>query len=138
MFPELIETPKRLKAKFKNIRFARSRLTGKILIFGTEKGLSVDNGEGYTDPSADLVQYLEERKQKEKPQRKSKTEPQDSVTQDTPDPHRIKLLNEEVINITTDDEMQQKCRDPCPGLCGANAECRVTNHNPICNLQARL
>ena len=28
--------------------------------------------------------------------------------------------------------MQQRCRDPCPGLCGANADCRVTNHNPIC------
>ena len=29
--------------------------------------------------------------------------------------------------------IEQKCRDPCPGLCGANAECRVTNHNPICS-----
>ena len=28
--------------------------------------------------------------------------------------------------------IQQQCRDPCPGLCGFNAECRVTNHNPIC------
>ena len=28
--------------------------------------------------------------------------------------------------------IQQECRDPCPGLCGNNSECRVTNHNPIC------
>ena len=27
----------------------------------------------------------------------------------------------------------QRCRDPCPGVCGENAECRVVNHNPICN-----
>lgn len=25
-----------------------------------------------------------------------------------------------------------KCRDPCPGSCGINAECRVFNHNPQC------
>ena len=25
-----------------------------------------------------------------------------------------------------------KCVDPCPGLCGVNAECRVTNHQPSC------
>jgi hypothetical protein len=25
-----------------------------------------------------------------------------------------------------------KCRDPCPGSCGVNAECRVQNHIPIC------
>lgn len=29
--------------------------------------------------------------------------------------------------------MQQKCRDPCPGLCGILAECSVTNHVPICS-----
>lgn len=28
---------------------------------------------------------------------------------------------------------QQKCRDPCPGVCGANAECSVINHLPTCN-----
>lgn len=28
--------------------------------------------------------------------------------------------------------IDQKCRDPCPGLCGVNAECEVVNHNPIC------
>ncbi|MCL4137510.1 UNVERIFIED_CONTAM: hypothetical protein GTU68_046077 [Idotea baltica] len=26
-----------------------------------------------------------------------------------------------------------KCIDPCPGLCGSNAECYVSNHRPICN-----
>ena len=25
-----------------------------------------------------------------------------------------------------------KCKDPCPGTCGRNAECQVINHNPIC------
>lgn len=28
---------------------------------------------------------------------------------------------------------QQKCRDPCPGVCGQNAECQVVNHLPNCN-----
>lgn len=28
-----------------------------------------------------------------------------------------------------------KCRDPCPGTCGLNARCQVTNHNPICSCQ---
>lgn len=27
----------------------------------------------------------------------------------------------------------QHCRDPCPGLCGSNAECSVTNHIPVCS-----
>lgn len=26
-----------------------------------------------------------------------------------------------------------KCVDPCPGVCGLNAECHVNNHIPICN-----
>ena len=26
----------------------------------------------------------------------------------------------------------QKCIDPCPGLCGINAFCRVRNHIPVC------
>lgn len=26
----------------------------------------------------------------------------------------------------------QKCRDPCPGVCGSNAECHVVNHSPSC------
>ena len=26
----------------------------------------------------------------------------------------------------------QRCQDPCPGLCGINAYCRVRNHVPIC------
>jgi hypothetical protein len=28
--------------------------------------------------------------------------------------------------------VQEKCRDPCPGSCGQNAECRVISHNPQC------
>lgn len=27
----------------------------------------------------------------------------------------------------------QRCKDPCPGTCGLNARCQVTNHNPICS-----
>lgn len=29
--------------------------------------------------------------------------------------------------------ISEKCRDPCPGSCGFNAECRVQNHIPICS-----
>ena len=28
--------------------------------------------------------------------------------------------------------VNQHCIDPCPGVCGFNAECRVINHNPVC------
>uniref|UniRef100_A0A182XBR0 EGF-like domain-containing protein n=1 Tax=Anopheles quadriannulatus TaxID=34691 RepID=A0A182XBR0_ANOQN len=28
--------------------------------------------------------------------------------------------------------MNNKCRDPCPGVCGLNAECVVQNHSPVC------
>ena len=28
--------------------------------------------------------------------------------------------------------MQQKCRDPCVGLCGLNAQCSVVNHQAVC------
>ena len=28
--------------------------------------------------------------------------------------------------------INQKCRDPCPGICGQNAECRVFSHTPMC------
>lgn len=28
--------------------------------------------------------------------------------------------------------INQKCRDPCPGSCGGNAECHIINHVPIC------
>lgn len=28
--------------------------------------------------------------------------------------------------------VNQKCSDPCPGVCGINAECRVGNHVPTC------
>lgn len=26
----------------------------------------------------------------------------------------------------------QKCKDPCPGICGTNAECKVVSHTPNC------
>ena len=28
---------------------------------------------------------------------------------------------------------QKKCVDPCAGTCGSNAECRVSNHIPVCS-----
>lgn len=28
--------------------------------------------------------------------------------------------------------INNKCRDPCPGTCGSNAECNVVHHNPSC------
>lgn len=29
--------------------------------------------------------------------------------------------------------IREKCVDPCPGVCGYNAQCLVVNHNPICS-----
>lgn len=29
--------------------------------------------------------------------------------------------------------VNNKCKDPCPGVCGINAECYVQNHSPTCN-----
>lgn len=29
--------------------------------------------------------------------------------------------------------VRNKCKDPCPGTCGLNAECTVSNHAPVCN-----
>jgi len=29
--------------------------------------------------------------------------------------------------------INQKCVDPCPGVCGRNSECAVINHSPICS-----
>lgn len=29
--------------------------------------------------------------------------------------------------------INQKCSDPCPGVCGTNSNCRVNNHSPICS-----
>lgn len=29
--------------------------------------------------------------------------------------------------------MQNKCKDPCPGTCGQNAQCDVVNHIPMCS-----
>lgn len=28
--------------------------------------------------------------------------------------------------------VNQICKDPCPGSCGYNAECRTINHSPVC------
>ena len=28
--------------------------------------------------------------------------------------------------------INEKCRDPCPGSCGADANCFVMNHTPVC------
>lgn len=28
--------------------------------------------------------------------------------------------------------VNRKCKDPCPGLCGSNAECRVISHTAMC------
>lgn len=28
--------------------------------------------------------------------------------------------------------INQKCKDPCPGSCGENADCRVVSHTPMC------
>lgn len=28
--------------------------------------------------------------------------------------------------------INQRCKDPCIGTCGVNADCRVINHNPVC------
>lgn len=29
--------------------------------------------------------------------------------------------------------LNNKCKDPCPGMCGLNAECFVSNHAPTCS-----
>lgn len=34
--------------------------------------------------------------------------------------------------------LNQRCRDPCPGTCGLNAECQVVNHNAICSCPSHL
>lgn len=31
--------------------------------------------------------------------------------------------------------VNQKCQDPCPGVCGHLAECKVRNHVPLCSCQ---
>lgn len=28
--------------------------------------------------------------------------------------------------------INQRCRDPCLGSCGSNAECRTVSHSPVC------
>lgn len=34
--------------------------------------------------------------------------------------------------------INQKCRDPCPGTCGRNAQCKVVHHSPICSCGSGL
>lgn len=29
--------------------------------------------------------------------------------------------------------IEHRCKDPCVGTCGLNANCQVVNHNPICS-----
>lgn len=29
--------------------------------------------------------------------------------------------------------VNNKCVDPCPGVCGIHAECQVVNHAPMCS-----
>lgn len=29
--------------------------------------------------------------------------------------------------------VNKKCVDPCPGVCGQSANCRVVNHSPLCS-----
>lgn len=29
--------------------------------------------------------------------------------------------------------INQKCVDPCPGVCAPNSECRVVSHSPVCS-----
>lgn len=29
--------------------------------------------------------------------------------------------------------IRNKCQDPCPGVCGSNAQCNVVNHVPTCS-----
>ncbi|KAK8736643.1 hypothetical protein OTU49_017434, partial [Cherax quadricarinatus] len=46
-----------------------------------------------------------------------------------------------VSNADCDDDkscIDQKCGDPCPGLCGTNALCDVVHHNPICYCPSHL
>ena len=31
--------------------------------------------------------------------------------------------------------VNQKCRDPCPGVCGAHAFCTASNHNAVCQCE---
>lgn len=33
--------------------------------------------------------------------------------------------------------VNQKCADPCPGICGQNARCETINHSPICSCNQR-
>lgn len=34
--------------------------------------------------------------------------------------------------------MNNKCKDPCPGTCAANARCDVINHIPMCSCPERM
>lgn len=34
--------------------------------------------------------------------------------------------------------LNQKCRDPCPGVCATNAICEVHNHVPMCHCPEQM
>lgn len=51
------------------------------------------------------------------------------------DPYNTGCRPECVLNSDCASQMaciNQHCRDPCPGVCGSNAECIVANHIPVC------
>lgn len=51
------------------------------------------------------------------------------------DPYRAGCRPECVHNVECPSNqacIKQHCRDPCPGVCGTNAECAVINHVPSC------
>ena len=53
----------------------------------------------------------------------------------TPSPECTKCRPECLLNSdcpTNRACIRQKCQDPCPGVCGLNAVCRVNNHSPTC------
>lgn len=41
------------------------------------------------------------------------------------------ILNSECARDKTC--LKNKCKDPCPGICGQNAQCDVVNHIPVCS-----
>lgn len=54
------------------------------------------------------------------------------------DPYSIGCRPECVLNSECPSNhacIKQHCRDPCPGVCGSNAECAVVNHIPVCSCE---
>lgn len=51
------------------------------------------------------------------------------------DPYNTGCRPECVLNSDCPSHLacvNQHCRDPCPGVCGSNAECTIANHIPVC------